>query len=160
MFHGRASMRIDRGFRSSLLTASLWAAGCGAAPASNPVASVEPPQATVVVGGTVELTGDASGPSADSGPFYGFWGVLTTCPYQPAPVQCCWERDPAYPPDPATCPNGWISGHSSFLPVTVTFHAPVTPQTVVLAFTSARLALRGVDGTSTVRIPITVVDPP
>lgn len=108
-------MRIDRGFRSSLLTASLWAAGCGAAPASNPVASVEPPQATVVVGGTVELTGDATG-SVDAGYLVGYWGVLTTCPYQGTPVQCCWQRDPAIPIDPASCPNGWISGHSSFLP--------------------------------------------
>jgi hypothetical protein len=151
-------MRIDPRFRSSLLTASLWAAGCGAAPASNPVASVEPPQATVVVGGTVELTGDATG-SVDAGHLVGYWGVLTTCPYQRTPVQCCGQQEAA-PIDPAWCPNGWISGHSSFLPVTVTFHAPVTPQTVVLAFTSVRFALSGVGETSTVRIPITVVDPP
>ena len=54
-------MRTGQPFRSLLLTASLWAAGCGAAPASNTVASVEPPQATVVVGGTVELVGSAAG---------------------------------------------------------------------------------------------------
>jgi hypothetical protein len=148
-------MRTGQSFRSLLLAASLWGAGCGATPASNPVASVDPPRATVVVGGTVELTGSATG-YVEARYLYGYWGVFTTCPYQRAPIQCCWQQDPAIPIDPTSCPHGWISGRSAFLPVTATYHAPSTPQEVVLVFTSDDV----LDARSTVRIPVTVVDPP
>ena len=114
----------------ALLAGTTLSGGCGGqSPSDSAILQLAPAQATVTAGGTVALTGSATGLT---GTWYAGWDIQEMrvsgkfiCSYLPA------NAPTSAPP----CPYGYvISDAGDRIPNAATYHAPATPGTYHVLF--------------------------